>query len=165
MRLIQAPRSDTINATYSFDRSASLNVQVPAGADGARMPSLPINKPPYGTLTAIDMSTGEHRWQVALGDNAAVRNHPLLRGLNLPPLGVAGSPGPMVTAGGLVFATGGGSVLYALDTTDGRVLWQADLGGRGYAVPMTYRDRSGQQFVVIASGNGENAVLKAFALR
>jgi glucose dehydrogenase len=56
-------------------------------------------------------------------------------------------------------------VLYALDGHDGRVLWQADLGRRGYAVPMTYRDREGRQFVVIASGKGEDAVLKAFALK
>jgi quinoprotein glucose dehydrogenase len=84
--------------------------------------------------------------------------------LNLPPLGVAGAPGPIVTAGGLIFVTGGGSVLYALDTTDGRVLWEAELGARGYSVPMTFRDRRGKQFVVIAVGSGDNAVLKAFAL-
>ena len=164
LRLIQMPKSDTIDATYSFDRGASLNVQIPPGPDGTRMPSLPINKPPYGNLTAIDMRTGEHYWQITLGDNPAVRNHPLLRDLKLPPLGVAGAPGPIVTAGGLLFVTGGGSVLYAIDSNDGRTLWQADLGGRGYAVPMTYRNRAGRQFVVIATGSGENAVLKAFAL-
>ncbi|MEX2283266.1 MAG: amidohydrolase family protein [Gemmatimonadota bacterium] len=165
LRLIQMPKSDTIDAAYSFDRGASMNVQVPPSPDGTRMPSLPISKPPYGNLTAIDMRTGEHRWQVTLGDNPAVRNHPLLKDLNLPPLGVAGAPGPIVTAGGLLFVTGGGSVLYAIDAGDGRVLWRADLGGRGYSVPMTYRDRAGKQFVVIAAGAGENAVLKAFAVQ
>jgi quinoprotein glucose dehydrogenase len=45
---------------------------------------LPINKPPYGTLTAIDMNTGEHLWQVPVGDLPNVRFHPALRGVELP---------------------------------------------------------------------------------
>jgi quinoprotein glucose dehydrogenase len=161
------PKSDTIDATYSFDRGASVRVQVPAadnGAGGQRVPALPINKPPYGVLTAIDMSTGEHRWQVTVGDDPALRSHPLLKDLNLPPLGIAGSPGPIVTAGGLVFLTGGGSVLYALDAQNGSVLWQTELGARGYSVPMTFRTSTGRQLVVIATGSGDNAVLKAFGL-
>jgi quinoprotein glucose dehydrogenase len=165
VRLTSLPESDTIRAQYVFDRGLQLRVQIPLKANtDQRLPDLPLNKPPYGNLTAIDMRTGEHRWQVTLGDNPGLRNHPLLRGLNLPPLGVAGAPGPIVTAGGLIFVTGGGSVLYALDTTDGRVLWEAELGARGYSVPMTFRDRRGKQFVVIAVGSGDNAVLKAFAL-
>ena len=50
----------------------------------------------------------------------------------------------MVTRGGLVFVTGGGSVLYAIDSRDGRTLWQHDLGQRAYANPMTYRARDGR---------------------
>jgi quinoprotein glucose dehydrogenase len=127
--------------------------------------ALPINKPPYGTLTAIDLNTGEHRWQVPLGDTPAIRNHPLLRGVPLPPrLGVAGAPGGIVTRGGLVFVTGGGSTLYAIDKTNGRTLWQAELGTRAYANPMTYRTRAGRQFVVVATGAGAGAKLVAFAL-
>jgi quinoprotein glucose dehydrogenase len=163
VRLIEPPSSDTIQARYAFDRGAALSVRVP-DRDGVRLPPLPLNRPPYGNLTAIDLVTGEHVWQVTLGDNSAVRNHPLLRDVALPPLGVAGSPGAVVTAGGLIFVTGGGSVLYALDAHDGRVLWQADLGMRGYAVPMTYRTSAGRQFVVIAAGGGDNAILRAFAL-
>jgi quinoprotein glucose dehydrogenase len=125
---------------------------------------LPLYKPPYGTLTAIDLGTGEHRWQVTAGDVPAVRNHPLLKGLNLPALGVAGAPGPIVTAGGLVFLTGGGSTLYAYDKRNGAVLWAADLGVDAYANPMTFATADGKQFVVIATGAGANAVLKAFAL-
>ena len=160
----QLPESDTINAPYSLDRGASAARPDSVRADDQRVPDLPINKPPYGKLTAIDMSTGEHRWQVTLGDNPSVRNHPMLRGLNLPPLGVAGAPGPIVTAGGLLFITGGGSVLYALDSSNGSTLWSAELGGRGYSVPMTFRSAAGRQYVVVAVGAGENAVLKAFAL-
>jgi quinoprotein glucose dehydrogenase len=127
--------------------------------------SLPLNKPPYGTLTAIDLGTGEHKWQVPLGDTPEVRSHPALAGVALPPaLGVSGAPGGVVTRGGLIFITGGGNTLYAIDTADGAVRWQADLGQRGYANPMTYRTRAGKQFVVIATGVGAGAKLQAFAL-
>jgi len=157
---------DTIQGDYVIDRSASLGVRVQTSdtAGRTRTTTLPINKPPYGTLVAIDLNTGEHRWEVTIGDTPAVRNHPLLSGLNLPPLGVAGSPGPIVTAGGLVFLTGGGAALYAVDKTNGMILWETDLGDQGYSVPMTYRTSDGRQFVVIATGAGDNAVLKAFAL-
>jgi glucose dehydrogenase len=115
-------------------------------------------------VTAIDLNSGAQRWQVTFGDSPALRTHPLLRDLNLPPLGVAGAPGAIVTAGGLLFASGGGNVLYALDTRDGRVLWSQDVGQRAYSVPMTYRTSSGRQFVVIASGATNGAKLTAFAL-
>ncbi|MCZ6915873.1 MAG: pyrroloquinoline quinone-dependent dehydrogenase [Gemmatimonadetes bacterium] len=157
VRLIRPAASDTIQADFGYDRSARLGIP----GDGNL---LPIHKPPYGTVTAIDLNTGERLWQVPVGDTPRVHDHPLLRELDLPPLGVSGAPGPIVTASGLLFLTGGGSVLYALDTVDGSVLWEADLGARGYAVPMTYQTRSGRQFVVIATGGGEEAVLKAFAL-
>lgn len=165
IRLWQPPRSDTINARYAFDRSATLGIRIPNLATNGDEPRpLPVHKPPYGTLTAIDMNSGEHRWQIPVGDTPWLREHPALKGLDLPSLGVSGSPGPIVTAGGLVFLTGGGSVLYAIDKTTGATLWQADLGRQGYAVPMTYQTRAGRQFVVIATGEGDGAVLKAFAL-
>ena len=69
-----------------------------------------MHKPPYGTLTAIDLNRGEQLWQVPLGDEPSIRNHPLLRGVTLPPLlGVRGAPGPIVTASGLVVRDGGGA--------------------------------------------------------
>ena len=77
---------------------------------------------------------------------------------------VAGAPGPMVTAGGLVFLTGGGDRLYAHDADSGAVLWEAALGADAYANPMTFATRDGRQLIVIATGSGEGAVLKAFAL-
>lgn len=128
-------------------------------------PPIPINRPPYGTMTAIDMDRGEHRWQVVFGDLPRLRHHPWLRDLRLPPLGVPGAPGPIVTAGGLLFATGGGNVLYALDTRDGRVVWENDLGDFAYSTPMTFRSRSGRQFVVVAVGIGDRAKLVGFAVR
>ena len=87
-----------------------------------------------------------------------------VRGVALPALGVAGAPGPIATRGGLLFVTGGGSTLYAIDSRSGATLWHADLGQMGYAVPMTYRTRAGRQFVVIATGSGAGASLQAFAL-
>jgi glucose dehydrogenase len=123
----------------------------------------PFNQP-WGLLTAIDLNTGDHKWNVTLGDTPAIRNHPLLKSLNLPPVGVAGAPGPIVTASGLIFVTGGGSTLYALDTQNGATLWSADLGQGAYSVPMTYRTSAGKQFVVIATGAAAGAKLMAFAL-
>jgi quinoprotein glucose dehydrogenase len=159
---VQTPTAE-VNAPYTLDLGAAGNLTVRMGSD-TTVPPLPINKPPYGTLTAIDLNTGEQRWQVPLGDSPSLRSHPLLRDLNLPPLGVAGAPGAIVTAGGVLFASGGGNVLYALDTRDGRVLWSHDVGQRAYAVPMTYRTSSGKQFVVIASGAANGAKLTAFSV-
>jgi glucose dehydrogenase len=165
-----ASPSDTVDADYMLDlglSTLSVSVDRPGDTLALHQPTeaLPINKPPYGTLTAIDLDSGEQRWQVPLGDTPAIRAHPLLRGVPLPPrLGVAGAPGGIVTRGGLVFITGGGSTLHAIDKTDGKTLWEGDLGARGYANPMTYRTRDGRQFVVIATGAGAGARLVAFAL-
>ena len=163
--------SDTVDAAYMVDlphSTPSLSIDVPADTVAehqAPVSELPINKPPYGTLTAIDLNTGDRRWQVTLGDSPQIRRNPLLRGVSLPPLlGVAGAPGAIVTRGGLVFVSGGGSKLYAIDKMTGATLWEAELGRRAYSVPMTYRTRSGKQFVVIASGAGADAELVAFAL-
>ena len=159
-RIQRGEPNDTIGYEYTVDLTASgLSVSVDSG------PSLPLIKPPYGTMTAIDLDTGNHKWQVAIGDTPGMRNHPALRGLALPPVGVAGAVGGTVTKGGLIFATGGGDVVYALDTGDGRVRWQHALpAGRGYSNPITYRTADGRQFVVIATGAGESAELVAFAL-
>jgi quinoprotein glucose dehydrogenase len=164
-RIIKPSRSDTLDADYSLDfANQALRVTLPSRDSTQRAMSLPINKPPYGTLVAIDLNTGDEKWNVTLGDTPGIRNNPLLKDLKLPPLGVAGAPGPIVTAGGLIFVTGGGSTLYAIDTANGAVLWSSDLGLSGYAVPMTYRTKAGKQFVVIATGAGTGAKLLAFSL-
>ncbi len=168
-RIARGVPNDTIGYPYSADLVHSglgVTADPDSGRSGHTPPrQLPLIKPPYGTMTAIDLDTGKQRWQVTLGDTPEIREHPLLKGVALPPLGVAGAVGGTVTAGGLIFATGGGNVLYALDTRDGRVLWQATLdAGRGYANPVTYRSASGVQYVVIASGGGDDAELVAFSL-
>ena len=157
-------RSDTIDFSYTADLVNS-SVSVPLDSGGSRRAGIPLNKPPYGAMVAIDLNTGKTKWRIPFGDTPEIRDHPALRGVPLPPLlGVAGAPGPIVTKGGLLFATGGGTTLYALDKTSGRTLWSASLGREGYAVPMTYRTRAGTQYVVIATGAGNNAELVAFAL-
>lgn len=161
--------NDTIGFAYTVDLSAA-SIGVTADPDSGRSDhtppeSLPLIAPPYGTLTAIDLDSGTHKWQVPLGDTPSIRQHPLLRDVTLPTLGTAGAPGPIVTRGGLLFATGGGDVLYALDQRDGRVLWQHRLrAGRGYANPVTYRASDGRQYVLIASGAGDDTELVAFAV-
>lgn len=148
---------ETTVADYAIDRNTSRSL---------RVDDLPISNPPYGTLTAIDMNAGELAWQVPVGDQERIRRHPALAGVDLPArLGVPGAAGPVVTAGGLVFLTGGGDVLYAFDSSTGDELWSADLPGRGYANPMSYATSDGRQLVVIATGGGnEGGTLVAFAL-
>jgi len=169
-RIREGVPNDTIGYRYTVDLTgSSLGVTVDpdslSGQDHAPPTTLPLIKPPYGTMSAFDLDTGRERWRVPFGDTPAIREHPLLKGVTLPALGVAGAPGGTVTRGGVIFATGGGTVLYALDTRDGRVLWQHALrAGRGYANPVTYRTSSGTQFVVIATGAGADAELVAFSL-
>ncbi len=127
---------------------------------------LPIVSPPYVLLTAIDLNKGEIAWQVPLGEGSpAIRNHPLLKDVTLPDrLGSLGSlGGAMVTKGGLVFIGGGDGYLYAFDKKTGKEVWRGKVPYPNSAVPMTYRTRSGRQFLVIATGSGANNALVAFA--
>ncbi|MCS6948411.1 MAG: PQQ-binding-like beta-propeller repeat protein, partial [Steroidobacteraceae bacterium] len=107
---------------------------------------IPCTPPPWGTLSAIDMDSGQLRWQVPLGG---------IRKFGIAAPAAWGSPnvgGPIVTASGLIFiAATMDSRIRALALADGRELWSAPLPAPGMAVPMTYAigDR---QFVVIAAG-------------
>ena len=171
-------QADTNDAAYAIDNTRrALTVRIPApgeggaaggaaaGGRGGRGASIPIVKPPYGTLTAIDLNSGDTKWTIPLGDNAEVRNNPALAGVKLPEkLGVVGAPGAMVTKGGLLFLTGGGRTLYAIDSRTGAYLWEHDLGQVAYANPMTFRSRAGKQYVIIATGAGTTSKLMAFAL-
>ena len=154
-------KSDTIDAPYTIDNTRrGLAVRMP----GANQ-SIPIAKPPYGTLTAIDLNTGDLKWTIPLGDTPGLRNHPALAGVKLPEkLGVAGAPGGIVTRGGLIFITGGGRAIYAIDTKSGAYLWEHDLGQIAYANPVTFRTRAGKQFVLISTGAGATSKLVAFSL-
>lgn len=155
--LIRLVKPNPAESYADYVRGGSVTITI---ADG-----LPIHKPPYGALTAINMNTGEHLWQVPLGDAPNIRNHPMLKGVKLPEkLGAIGSSGSIVTKGGIVFIAGGDDHFHAIDKATGKTLWEYDLGMRNNATPMTYQTKSGRQFVVVASGAGENATLFAFAL-
>jgi quinoprotein glucose dehydrogenase len=134
------------------------------GGSTSFMNGLPLLKPPFGHLTAIDLNRGEIAWRVPFGDTPSLRSHPSLKGVSLPAkLGASGAPGAIVTAGGLVFAGGGDVALNALDSMTGETLWRHVLAQRTTATPMTYRIDQ-RQFVVVATGSGDNAELVAFAL-
>jgi quinoprotein glucose dehydrogenase len=126
---------------------------------------IPLLKPPYGQLTAVNLNTGDIAWQVPFGDDARLRAHPALRGAKLPAkLGAAGVQGAMVTKGGIVFAGGGDAAFHAIDKKSGEELWSHPFSARTTGTPMTYSTSSGRQFVVIATGSGDQATLVAFAL-
>ena len=125
---------------------------------------LPLTKPPYGQLTAIDLDSGEIRWQIPIGDDPSVRSNPALQGVALPPrLGAPGVAGTLATKGGLLFVGGGDTALHAIDKRTGKELWSSSIGLRTTATPMTY-SVDGHQYVVIAAGSGPQARLSAFSL-
>jgi quinoprotein glucose dehydrogenase len=112
----------------------------------------PCNPPPWGTLTAIDLATGEKAWEVPIGTTRDLAPFPLWWFLGT--IGVPNIGGPITTASGLTFlAATTDSALRAFDSATGELLWQARLPTAGNATPMTYRLRDdGRQFVVIAAG-------------
>ena len=149
------PRASEVDA--EFTRVGDTNAEF--------MNGLPLLKPPFGHLVALDLNRGTIKWRVPFGDTPSLRRHPALAGVTLPAvLGAAGAPGVLATAGGLVFAGGGDVAFHAVDAASGAELWKMPLPRRANATPMTYRSASGRQFVVIATGGGEDAALVAFAV-
>ena len=109
----------------------------------------PAVKPPWGTLHAIDLNTGEYRWTIRLGEL------PELTARGIPPTGLENYGGPVVTAGGLLFIAATKDEMFrAFDKDTGALLWQTKLPAGGYATPSTYMVE-GKQYVVIAAGGGK----------
>ena len=105
---------------------------------------LPLVKPPYSRMSAIDLNTGEYAWQVPTGNGDRYRQHRLLRELNLPPLGGDGTrTGPVLTKTLLIYClaaggTDGGPRLVAYDKTNGEEVGSVNLPSGALGTPMTY---------------------------
>ena len=109
----------------------------------------PAISPPWGTLNAINMNTGEFEWKIALGE------YEELKAKGIPPTGTENYGGPVVTAGGLVFiAASRDSMFRVFDKATGKLLWEYTLPASGFASPAVY-ELNGKQYVVIACGGGK----------
>lgn len=134
---------------------------------GSKLGLIPLVKPPYAELVAINLHKGEIAWRIPFGEGSpALRRSPLLKGVTLPErLGTPGNPGVLVTKGGVILGGTSDSHLYAFDKATGREIWRTRTPYVVTANPMTYKARSGRQFVVVATGAGPDAALVAYALR
>jgi len=108
----------------------------------------PAIKPPWGTLNAIDLNTGEFLWKDTLGDYPELK----AKGIHS---GTESYGGSVVTAGGLVFiAATSDAKIRAFNKRTGKLLWEADLPAAGFATPSVY-EVNGKEFLVIACGGGK----------
>jgi quinoprotein glucose dehydrogenase len=144
------------------------------GGGGLTVQGLPLTKPPYGRITAIDLNKGDIAWQIAHGETPdAIRNHPALKGLNIPRTGRIGSIGVLTTKTLLIAGEGGfftlpdgrrGAMLRAYDKATGREVGAVYMPAPQSGSPMTYMV-NGKQYIVLAiSGGGYSAELVAFKL-
>ena len=144
---------------YTPDPADGGNLNLTQGGfnTAALMPQgLPLFKPPYSRMTAIDLNTGDHAWMQPNGDGDRYRRHPMLRELNLPPLGGEGRGGPVLTKTLLISAltaggTNGGPRLVARNKTTGAIVGSVDLPAGAIGTPMTYM-HEGTQYVALTVG-------------
>jgi len=168
-----APRPPVIVARGAVDTAAGASAGAgrggAAGGGGGQggappltVQGLPIVKPPYGSISAISVDKGEILWQIAHGDTPDnIRNHPALKGLNIPRTGQAGIIGTLVTktlliAGEAQATTAGharGALLRAYDKATGKDAGAVLMPAQQSGSPMTYM-LNGKQYIVIAIGGG-----------
>ncbi|HEX7281483.1 MAG TPA: pyrroloquinoline quinone-dependent dehydrogenase [Vicinamibacterales bacterium] len=135
-----------LNGNLLYMQTPGRNPTMPDG--------LPLFKPPYSRITAIDMNTGNHVWMVPAGNGDRFRNNPRLKGLNLPPLGGDSTfSGPLLTRTLLIYALNAGGTkngprLVAYDKATGKELASADLPGAAIGTPMTYAI-DGKQYIAL----------------
>jgi len=148
----------------------------PGGFGGLNVQGLPISKPPYGVLAAIDLDKGQLKWQVAHGDTPdQVRNHPALKGLDIPKTGQAQTSGvglaitkTLVIMGDPVATTTPehprGAMLRAYDKASGQQVGAVFLPAPQSGNPMTYMVDGKQYIVVAVSGGSYSGEYIAFSL-
>jgi quinoprotein glucose dehydrogenase len=144
------------------------------GGGGLVVQGLPLLKPPYGVLNAIDLDKGELKWQVPHGDTPdAVRNSPLLAGKNIPKTGQPGSVGLVVTKTLVVLGDPSvtttpdhprGAMLRAYDKTNGAQVGAVWMPAPQSGSPMTYMANGRQYFIVAVSGGNYSGEYIAYAL-
>ena len=148
-------------------RGRTLSRWVVANRGDLRGPQgLPIWKPPYSRIVAIDMNTGEHLWAAPNGDTPErIKNHPALRGLTLPNTGQQSHPVMIATRRLLITAPGGtDSVLHAMDKKTGTRLGTVKLPAPGQYGMMTYLHEGKQYVVVQIMGQNHPGSLAALRL-
>jgi quinoprotein glucose dehydrogenase len=157
-----APTDPKLNGNLLYMQSPGRNPAMPEG--------LPLFKPPYSRITAIDMNTGNHAWMVPAGNGDRIRNNPRLKGLNLPPLGGDSTlSGPLLTKTLLIYAltaggTNNGPRLVAYDKATGKELASADLPGAAIGTPMTYLVDGRQYIAITVQGRTSTDVPELVAL-
>ncbi len=145
-----------------------------SGTLNLNVEGLPIMKPPYGQLTAIDLGKGEILWQVPHGETPeAIRNHPRLKGLNIPRTGRPGVVGSLTTRTLVISGEAGfgptptgarGAMLRAYDKATGKEVGAVYMPAPQTGSPMTYMLNGRQYIVVAVSGSGYSGELIAFRL-
>jgi quinoprotein glucose dehydrogenase len=144
------------------------------GGGGLTVRGLPLVKPPYGQISAIDLGKGEIVWQIAHGETPAnVRNHPDLKGLTIPRTGRLGTVGTLVTKTLVIAGEAGfgptpsgarGAMLRAYDKTSGREVGAVYMPAPQSGSPMSYLWKGRQYLVIAVSGAGYPGELLAFRL-
>ena len=153
-----SPEGQGGNLRYTHGAPEGVILSGGGARDVPVMPrGLPLFKPPYTRMTAIDMNTGDHEWMTPLGDGNRIRNHPMLRDLDLSPVGGdSGRSGPLLTKTLLINAlaaggSDGGPRLVAYDKRTGAELASADLPSGAIGSPMTYLV-DGKQYIALTIG-------------
>jgi quinoprotein glucose dehydrogenase len=176
--------TDGKKSDMAYIRGDAPNPNAPPAADGPpaagegggalTVQGLPLVKPPYGRITALDLNRGEQVWQIAHGETPDnIRNHPALKGVNIPRTGRPGRIGVLVTKNLVIAGEGGfftlpdgrrGAMLRAYDKTTGNELGAVYMPAPQTGSPMTYLMNGKQHLVVPISGAGYSGEFVAFKL-
>ena len=170
----QQPRTPRPAAGAAPAAPAPAAPQAEGGGVRTNVQGLPLVKPPYGVLSAINLDKGELMWQVPHGDTPdAVRNHPALKGLNIPRTGQGGSVGLMVTRTLVILGDPQvtttpqhprGAMLRAYDKATGKEVGAVLMPAPQSGSPMTYSVNGKQYIVVAVSGGAYSGEYIAYSL-